>query len=174
MARNVAKLFTGAEMPLVGLGTWNSKPEEVEVAVKTCINAGYRHIDCAPVYGNQKEIGTALKECFSSSDCKREDAFIVSKLWNTKHDPRDVRPACEETLRDLQLDYLDLYLIYWPNGFERGDETFPRNPNGTMRYSYVPLSDTWKAMEELVDAGLVKHIGLSNFNSKQIDDVSIT
>jgi alcohol dehydrogenase (NADP+) len=164
------KLFTGAEMPLVGLGTWKSKPGEVAAAVKTGINAGYRHVDCAAIYRNEKEIGTALKEVFGSV-CKREDVFIVSKLWNTKHDPRDVRPACEETLRDLQLDYLDLYLIHWPMGFERGEEKFPKNPDGTVRYAYVPLAETWKAMEELVDAGLVKHIGLSNFNSKQIDDI---
>ena len=166
------KLFTRAQVPLVGLGTWKSKPGEVAAAVKAGINAGYRHVDCAAIYGNEKEIGSALKEAFSSI-CKREDSFIVSKLWNTKHDPRDVRPACEETLRDLQLDYLDLYLIHWPMGFERGEDDFPKNPDGTVRYAYIPLTDTWKAMEELVDAGLVKHIGLSNFNSKQIDDVCV-
>jgi alcohol dehydrogenase (NADP+) len=170
MANIAAKLFTGVEMPLVGLGTWKSKPGEVEAAIKAGINAGYRHLDCAALYGNEKEIGSALKEVFGSV-CKREDVFIVSKLWNTKHDPRDVRPACEETLRDLQLDYLDLYLIHYPFGYERGENLIPMNPDGSLRYSYVPIADTWKAMEELVDAGLVKHIGLSNFNSKQIDRI---
>ena len=85
MANTAAKLFTGVEMPLVGLGTWKSKPGEVEAAIKAGINAGYRHLDCAALYGNEKEIGSALKEVFGSV-CKREDVFIVSKLWNTKHD----------------------------------------------------------------------------------------
>ena len=172
MNLSTAKLFTGAEMPLLGLGTWKSKPKRVGAAVKAGIEAGYRHVDCAAIYGNEKEIGSALKEVFGSV-CKREDVFIVSKLWNTKHDPRDVRPACEETLRDLQLEYLDLYLIHYPVGYERGEEMIPKNPDSSIKYGYIPLADTWKAMEELVDAGLVKHIGLSNFNSKQIDSVCV-
>ena len=166
------KLCTGAEMPVVGLGTSRNKLGEVGAVIKEAISVGYRHVDCAAMYRNEKEIGIALKEVFDSV-CKREDIFIVSKLWNTKHDPRDVRPACEETLRDLQLDYLDLYLIHFPISYERGEEKLPKNPDGTMRYAYIPLTDTWKAMEELVDAGLVKHIGLSNFNSKQIDSVCV-
>ena len=171
-ACRTARLFTGAQMPLLGLGTWKSKPGEAEGAVKVGIGAGYRHVDCAAIYRNQKEVGSALKDSFNRVVCKREDTFIVSKLWNTKHDPRDVRPACEETLKDLQLDYLDLYLIHWPFGYERGENMIPFNPNGSLRYQHVPLTDIWKAMEELVDAGLVKHIGLSNFNSVQIDKVS--
>ena len=159
-------------MPTVGIGTWKSAAKDVGKAVRVAINEGYRHVDCAYVYGNEKEIGGIFKETVGKV-CKREEMFLVSKLWNTKHEPQDVLPACKESLNDLQLDYLD-YLIHWPNGYERGKEKYPKNPDGTMRYSYVPLSDTWKAMEELVDAGLVKHIGLSNFNSKQIDDVSIT
>ena len=164
------KLFTGAGMPQVGLGTWKSKPGEVASAVKVAIDIGYRHLDCAAIYGNEAEIGEALKEKLGAT-CKREDIFITSKLWNTKHHPDDVRPSCEKTLKDLQLEYLDLYLIHFPVGFERGEQLFPKNPDGSKRYDYTPYTETWKAMEQLVDAGLVKHIGLSNFNSKQIDEV---
>ena len=164
------KLFTGASFPLVGLGTWKSKKGEVGMAVKTAIDAGYCHIDCAAVYFNEKEIGKALKEKLGTA-CERKDIFITSKLWNTKHAAEDVRPACLETLRDLGLDYIDLYLIHWPIGFRAGDDKFPKNPDGSLIYSDTHYNETWGAMEKLVDEGLVKHIGLSNFNSKQIDEV---
>ena len=164
------KLFTGASFPLVGLGTWKSKKGEVEMAVKTAIDAGYRHIDCAAAYGNEKEVGEALKEKLGTV-CERKDIFITSKLWNTKHAAEDVRPACLETLKDLGLDYIDLYLIHWPIGFRAGDDKFPKNPDGSMIYSDTHYNETWGAMEKLVEEGLVKHIGLSNFNSKQIDEV---
>jgi len=164
------KLFTGASFPLVGLGTWKSKKGEVEKAVKTAIDVGYRHIDCAAAYGNEKEVGEALKEKLGSV-CERKDIFITSKLWNTKHAAEDVRPACLGTLKDLGLDYIDLYLIHWPTGFRAGDDQFPKNPDGSMIYSDTHYNETWGAMEKLVEEGLVKHIGLSNFNSKQIDEV---
>lgn len=164
------KLFTGASFPLVGLGTWKSKKGEVEKAVKTAIDVGYRHIDCAAAYGNEKEVGEALKEKIGAV-CERKDIFITSKLWNTKHAAEDVRPACLETLKDLGLDYIDLYLIHWPIGFRAGDDKFPKNSDGSMIYSDTHYNETWSAMEKLVEEGLVKHIGLSNFNSKQIDEV---
>ncbi|XP_077981648.1 aldo-keto reductase family 1 member A1-like [Glandiceps talaboti] len=169
MATSV-KLFTGVEMPLVGLGTWKSKPGEVENAVKAALECGYVHIDCAAVYGNEREVGEGLKRALGSK-VKREDVFICSKLWNTMHAAEDVKPACQQTLKDLGLEYVDLYLMHWPYGFINNGEKFPKNPDGTIIYSDVPYLETWAAMEKLVDEGLCKHIGVSNFNSKQIAEV---
>lgn len=138
--------------------------------MKCAIEAGYRHIDCAAAYCNEEEIGSALKEKLGEA-CERGELFVTSKLWNTFHHPDDVRPACLKTLKDLGLSYLDLYLIHWPTAFERGGELFPKNPDSKMRYADTPFTDTWKEMEKLVEEGLCRHIGLSNFNSKQIDKV---
>lgn len=164
------KLFNGRSIPSVGLGTWKSKPGEVGNAVQVAIEVGYRHIDCAAIYGNEKEIGEALKSCIGTT-VSREDLFITSKLWNTRHNPKDVRPALINTLKDLGLDYLDLYLIHWPLSFKDGDEKFPKDEQGNMIYAYHDPCDTWKAMEELVDEGLIRSIGLSNFNSQQVDNI---
>ena len=164
------KLYTGASFPIVGLGTWKSDKGQVENAVKVAIDIGYRHIDCAAIYFNENEVGRALKEKLGTV-CERKDIFITSKLWNTKHAAADVRPACVQTLKDLQLEYLDLYLMHWAMGFKAGDDPLPRNPDGSMCYSDIHYTETWAAMEKLVEEGLVKHIGLSNFNSEQIDKV---
>jgi diketogulonate reductase-like aldo/keto reductase len=154
---------------MVGLGTFMSAPGEVGAAVKVALEAGYRHIDCALVYGNEEEIGEALKESMTNLKLKREDVFVTSKLWCTFFRPELVRKACERSLKDLQLPYLDLFLIHWPVALEPSDEHIPAVPrSGVCKLDNTPLLDTWKAMEKLVDEGLVKSIGLSNFNSHQI------
>eukprot|EP00039_Didymoeca_costata_P000706 m.46876 g.46876 ORF g.46876 m.46876 type:complete len:378 (-) comp10424_c0_seq1:1082-2215(-) len=172
-----ATLHTGQEMPLVGLGTWQAPKGEVGNAVEIALKQGYRHIDCAACYGNEDEIGGIFAKHFKgdSPTIKREDVFITSKLWNSEHQPVNVVPACKKTLEDLQLDYLDLYLMHWPQAFQKVEGTtrgFPRREDNSIIYDdNVTIVDTWKAMEELVDLGLVKAIGLSNFNSKQIEEI---
>jgi len=154
------RLNTGAQMPVLGLGTWKAPQKEVGNVVKLALENGYRHIDCAAVYENEAEIGQALKEVFSKGVIKREDVFITSKLWNTEHSKSKVRPALEKTLKDLQLSYLDLYLIHWPVAFVHKSE---EEDDGTITFDKVPLHETWAAMEDLVKTGLVKAIGVSNY-----------
>ncbi|XP_078372437.1 aldo/keto reductase slr0942-like isoform X2 [Oculina patagonica] len=154
-------------MPSIGLGTWKSNKGEVGKAVRLALQYGYRHIDCAQAYGNEDEIGEALAEVFKEGKLKREDVFITSKLWCNCHAPEDVLPACQETLRNLQLDYLDLYLINLPCAFKK-DVLFPRCiAGGVIGYSPKGIAKTWKAMEKLVDKGLCKAIGISNFTAKK-------
>ena len=165
-------LNSGRSIPIVGLGTWQSAAGEVEAAVKYALGIGYRHIDCAPLYQNEGEVGEGIKQAMEEFSIKREEIFVCSKLWNTKHHPDDVESACRKSLEDLQLEYIDLYLMHWPTAYERGDDFFPKDEEGNMKYNVdLHPTDTWIEMEKLVDLGLVKDIGVSNFNSVQIQDI---
>jgi alcohol dehydrogenase (NADP+) len=157
--------YTGAQIPAIGLGTFGSdrySAEEIAEAVKGAIAVGYRHIDCAAVYGNEHLIGVSLHDAMVGG-IKREELWITSKLWNDKHAEEDVIPACEQTLRNLQLDYLDLYLIHWPfpNYHAPGVNVSSRDPHAKP-YIHANYMKTWRQMEKLVDMGLVRHIGTSN------------
>jgi alcohol dehydrogenase (NADP+) len=158
-------VYTGAQIPAIGLGTFGSdrySGEEIAEAVQGAIGVGYRHIDCAAVYGNEHLIGHALRAVMTGG-VKREDLWITSKLWNDKHAPEDVIPACEQSLKDLQLDYLDLYLIHWPfpNYHAPGVDVSSRDPHARP-YIHENYMKTWRQLEKLVERGLVRHIGTSN------------
>jgi alcohol dehydrogenase (NADP+) len=159
------RIYTGATMPAIGLGTFGSdhvSADQVGEAVKGAAAIGYRHFDCASVYGNERQIGCALQEIIRGG-VKREDLWITSKLWNDKHAEEDVIPSCRKSLADLQLDYLDLYLVHWPfpNHHPEGCSVEARNPNAKP-YIHANYMKTWRKMEELVELGLVRHIGTSN------------
>jgi diketogulonate reductase-like aldo/keto reductase len=161
----VRTLHTGTRMPSVGLGTFGSdrfSGEAVAQAVKGAAAVGYRHFDCAAVYGNEPLIGQAFRE-LRSEGLSRDELWVTSKLWNDKHAEADVIPACEKTLKDLQLDYLDLYLIHWPfpNYHAPGVSVDSRDPHAKP-YVHASYMRTWRQLERLVDMGLVRHIGTSN------------
>lgn len=168
-----ATLPTGAKMPLLGLGTWKSKPGEVKASVEYALKNGYKHVDAAYVYGNESEVGEGIAAAFQAGAIKRDELFVTSKLWNSRHRKEVVKSSLKESLSMLQLDYLDLYLIHWPICFKLNDarDNIPKKEDGSMDYDVVEFAETWAALEECVDEGLVKAIGLSNFNSRQIDEV---
>jgi len=158
-------LSSGARIPAIGLGTFGSDHvthSEVADAVRYAVSLGYRHFDCASVYGNEDRIGRVLKGIFAEG-LRRDQVWITSKLWNDRHGEGEVIAACENSLRDLQIDYLDLYLIHWPfpNHHAPGCDVTSRNAHA-VPYVHENYMRTWRKMEELVDRGLVRHIGTSN------------
>jgi diketogulonate reductase-like aldo/keto reductase len=159
------RLFTGAAMPAIGLGTFGSdhvSASQVAESVLGAAAAGYRHFDCASVYGNEAEIGASFQSILRSG-IKREDLWITSKLWNDKHGEEDVIPSCRKSLDDLHLSYLDLYLVHWPfpNFHPPGCDVTARSADA-QPYIHQNFMKTWRKMEQLVDLGLVRHIGTSN------------
>jgi len=157
-------LNTGARMPILGLGTFLSKPGELTLAVKTALNLGYRLIDCAEAYENQKEIGQALSEVWKEGKIKREDVFITSKLWASRMKPDLVPKQFEQTLSDLQLSYLDLYLVHQPVPVDLSGSS-PKAARG------VCIQDIWRQIEILQDSGKVRSIGISNFPTVMVNDL---
>jgi alcohol dehydrogenase (NADP+) len=167
-------LRTGARIPAIGLGTFGSdrySAEDVAAAVLGAVSVGYRHVDCASVYGNERLVGRALRAILEGG-IRREDLWITSKLWNDMHGEQDVIPACRRSLDDLQLEYLDLYLVHWPfpNYHPPGCDATSRHPDARP-YLHDSYMRTWRQMEKLVDLGLVRHIGTSNMTIPKLKRV---
>ncbi|XP_066252765.1 aldo-keto reductase family 1 member B1-like [Euwallacea similis] len=164
------RLNNGVNLPTIGLGTYKSPKGQVEEAVKAAIDIGYRHFDCAWFYGNETEVGSAIREKIDTGVVKREEIFVTSKLWNNFHARDAVVPKLKETLISLGLEYLDLYLIHWPFGIKQDGPPMP-SENIESFFSNDDYVDTWKGMEEAQKLGLTKSIGLSNFNSEQVERI---
>lgn len=159
-------------MPALGFGTLIPDPADARNAVAAALEVGFRQFDCAERYRNEAVVGEALQRIFKEGKVKREEVFIGTKLWNTNHRPERVRPAFEASLRRLQLDYADLYLVHTPFAFRPGDEQDPRGANGEILYDQgVTLLDTWRAMESLMDMGRCRAIGLSDLSLETVREI---
>src|ERR1044071_9509306 len=159
-------------IPALGVGTVISDLMATRTATKAALEAGFSQLDASERYRNEKEVGEAMQEVFKARKLKREDVYIATKLWNNNHRPERAKPAFEASLKKLQLDYVDLYLIHTPFAFQPGDEQDPRDANGNVIYDNgVTLLDTWKALESLVDEGKCKAIGLSDISLGQARDI---
>lgn len=179
MQQTSLTLDSGAAFPAVGQGFWKVPNADAARVAVEAIEVGYRHFDCACDYGNEREVGEGISKALESGMIRREELFVTSKLWNTYHDPEHVRPAIERSLRDLGLDYLDLYLVHFPiaqayvpfetryppGWFFDPDVEAPR-----VELANVPLRATWEAMEAVHRAGLAKHIGVCNFTTGLLRD----
>jgi diketogulonate reductase-like aldo/keto reductase len=162
----------GAAIPALGFGTLIPDPVVTRNAVTTALQVGFRHLDCAERYRNERQVGEAIRAALESGVLLRRDLFVTTKLWNNNHRPERVGPALRASLERLGLDSVDLYLIHTPFAFQPGDEQEPRDANGKLIYdSGVTLTETWQALEEQVDAGACKAIGLSDAGIAELSEV---
>src|SRR6201998_2602098 len=165
-------LSNGGAIPALGFGTLIPDPIATRNATRAALEAGFRALDTSERYRTEKEGGEAMKEGFKAGKIKREDVFVATKLWNNNHRPERVKPAFEASLKKLQLDYVDLYIIHTPFAFQPGDEQDPRDANGNVIYDKgVTLADTWEALEELVNEGKCKAIGLSDIDLEKVKEI---
>jgi D-xylose reductase len=171
---------TGQQMPAVGLGLWKIDPQDVAQAVYQAIEAGYRHLDSAADYGNEKQVGEGIARAIADGLCSRDELWVTSKLWNTYHRREHVEAACRKSLDDLGLDYFDLYLVHFPIALSYVDfnDRYPPEwlfdpaaENPGMQLDAVPLSETWGAMEQLVQNGLARQIGVCNYSASLLHDL---
>jgi diketogulonate reductase-like aldo/keto reductase len=181
--RHLVQPSENVSIPMLGFGTYRLAPTDVDAALRCAVEHGFRHIDCAKIYGNQKEIGVALADVMRAppkgiQHIARDDLWLTSKLWPTDQHPDNVEKACRETLKELRTEYLDLYLIHWPvcwehtGNFETDDDKMPKDASGLARVNEsVKLTDTWRAMCQLVKKGLVRNIGLSNCSEKHLEEL---
>lgn len=169
MAKSSFTFANGKVFPSLGLGTWNSAPGEVRAAVTAALESGYRHIDCAAGYGNENEVGDAIADVISRGVCKREDIFVTSKLWVLSNFPEKVVAACDKTLADLKLSYVDLYLVHWHAAVK--GTAFPPAQEDLVAYTPERYLAVWREMEKLVDAGKVKSIGCSNHSVRKLTEL---
>src|SRR3954465_4323502 len=159
-------------IPALGFGTLIPDPVATRTATGAALEAGFRQLDASERYGNEKEVGEAIREVFGAGKIRREDVFIATKLWNNNHRPERVKPAFEASLKRLQLDYVDLYLIHTPFAFQPGEVQDPRDANGSVIYDEeVTLLETWGALEKLVSEGKCKAIGLSDVGLEKVREI---
>jgi aldehyde reductase len=159
-------------MPALGFGTLIPDPTETRNATRTALEAGFRHFDCSERYRNEEQVGQAIGEAIQAGWINRNDLFITTKLWNNNHRPERVQPAIESSRDRLKLEYIDLYLMHTPYAFRPGDDQDPRDQNDNVIYDEgITLMDTWRAMENLVDRGMCKAIGLSDVSLDQVREV---
>ena len=159
-------------IPAVGFGTLIPNPAATKQATKTALEVGFRSLDCAERYRNEEAVGDAIQEAFKAGTIQRQDVFVATKLWNTNHRPERVKPAFEASLRRLQLDYVDCYLIHTPFAFQPGEDPHPTDEHGQVIYDTgVTLVETWRALERLVDDGKCRSIGLSDVSLEKLREI---